>query len=282
MNEMLFAELQKDNCWFTFSMFEELPIVTHTQIVESDEIWKKEMHVQRHIFAMIFGSYGYNRNLSKAKAVCGLKIIQLEEREPSNKSLDNIEFTKWLNLFAQYCILYGTILAYQGDYIRSARYLMNGLRTGAISLFMPYCDFIRYILSRLELMPAELAEYKGCGFSVDNPMGGTELNAGNLMASAAEMVIPALESKNGGVILAYNGRNKYGNLKRLGSTNSNNFRNCIDIYEVLMVDNSNKLKKLRLYFNGYFTCENRNQIRLPDGFNIDFCNPTAKYYKFIQ
>jgi len=211
MDELtFFAELQKGNCWFTFSQFEELPTIDSKQKVMSAVIWKNDICVQRHIFAMIFGSFGYSASLSLAGEICRLKLEELAKRVPQNKSPANSEFVIWLNAYAQYCVLYGTVFAYQGDYISSALYLMRGLKTRAINLFMPYCDFIRCVLAKLEDMPAQLAEYDGCGFSVDSPMGGIKLNGGNLIASAAEMIIPALEGENGEIVLAYNGRNRYG------------------------------------------------------------------------
>ena len=208
--------------------------------------------------------------------------MDFDDHEPQNRSFDNLEFTTWLNKYAQYCVLMGTIFAYQHDYKKAALFSMNGLKTGAINLCMPYCDFINYILAKVEELPIELVEYSGCGFSVDEPMGGLDLNAGSLIPSVAETVIPALEGEHGGFVLAYNGRNRYGSIKRLGSTSSNNFKNRIDIYEVLIADSNHDIKKLRLYFNGYFTNENRDKIRLPKGFKLDFCNPAAKFYKVVK
>lgn len=281
MNETYFAEIQKENCWFSFSMFEKLPEVDPNQIIKLDPIWLDDVCVQRHIFAMIFGSFGYSVRLAEAKLICREKLLSIGYRDPKSASFDDPEFLKWLNLFAQYNVLYGTILAYQHDYVAAARYLMNGLKTRAINLFLPYCDFIHYVLSKLGSIPVEIAEYDGCGFSVDEPMGGEELNGGFLVPSAAERIIPALEGDNGEVILVHNGRTRYGNLRRY-STKSKNFRNCIDVYETLMVDASLNLKKLRIYFNGYFSAEKRNTIRLPKGFRIDICSMEAKYYKFVE
>ena len=282
MNEEFFAELQKDNCWFTFAMLEDLPEIDPKDYLMSDKVYKNDVLFQRHIFALMFGSYGYSKDLKRAARACALKIIDFENHEPKNRSFDNPEFTTWLNKYAQYCVLLGTITTYQHDYKRAALYLMNGLKTGAINLCMPYCDFINYVLKKLEELPIKLAEYSGCGFSVDDPMGGLDLNDGVLIPSAAEMVIPALEGVNGGLVLAYNGRNRYGSIKRLGSTSSKNFKNCIDIYEVLIADSNHDIKRLRLYFNGYFTNENRDKIRLPNGYKLDFCNPAAKFYKGIK
>ncbi len=282
MNEKDFAELQKGCCWFTLPIFEQLPNVDPSDNVLDDHIWKDDVCLQRHIFAMIFGGFGYPVSLSKAKSLTLMKLMQLEDREPKNKSTDDSEYIKWLNLFAQYNILYGTALVYQHAFVEAAKFLMNGLKTRAVDLFMPYCDFIKYVLSVVETYPAELAEYEGCGFSADEPMGGLGLNGGDLIASVAKMVIPALEGENNEIILAYNGGQSYGNLKRICSTHSKHFRNCIDVYEVLMVDRHFKLKKLRLYFNGYFTRDNQFDICLPDGFRFEPHSKEAEYYDVIK
>ena len=94
----------------------------------------------------------------------------MKKRVPEDKSPNNPDFIKWLSLFAQYNILLGTVFAYLHNYILSAALLMNGLKTRAVNLVMPYCDFIKYILSKVSEMPAENIYYDGCGFSADKPI----------------------------------------------------------------------------------------------------------------
>lgn len=280
MNKLFFEELQRDNCWFTFAFFEKLPDVDPQTNLLNRDVWQDDTLIQRHIFALIFGSFGYKRNLLKAIRLCYMKISHLAETEPRDTSFNNPEFVRWIGLFAQYYVLVGTAFAYQRDYVSAARYMMNGLKTGAINLCLPYCDFIRYVLSRVEMLPTERCEYEGCGFSPDNPMGSPELDGGTLIASVAEDVIPALEGEDGDIILAYNGMQKYGNMRRLGSVKSNKFKNLIDVYEVLYIDKNGVLKKLRLYFNGYFS-NSRGEIRLPDGFRLDPCSQASSFYKKV-
>ena len=283
MDEKFFAEIQKECCWFTLPMFENLPKVDpKVDVMANESIWNDDVCVQRHIFAMIFGGFGYSVNLTRARSTALIKLGQIENREPKDKSPNNPEFIKWLVLFARYNILLGTVYAYRHEYRLAAALLINGLKTRAVNLFMPYCDFIKYVLSKAAEMPAELAEYSGCGFSVDEPMGSTELNGGALNASAAEMIISALEGDNGEIILAYLGRQRYGNLRRLGSTNSKSFRNCIDIYEVLAIDRKFNLKKIRFYFNGYFTIQDRYTIKLPKGFHLDPLSEASQCFKMVD
>ena len=283
MDEQFFAQMQKDCCWFTLPMFEKLPNVDpNVDVVQNGALWQDDACVQRHIFAMIFGAFGYSVNLTRARSIALIKLGQIENRKPKDKSPDNPEFIRWLGLFAQYNILLGTVYAYRHEYHIATSLLMNGLKTRAINLFMPYCDFIKYVLSKVAEMPAEIAHYDGCGFSADEPMGSTELNGGTLHASAAEMIISSLEGDNGEIILSYYGGQKYGNLKRLGSTNSNKFRNCIDVYEVLVIDRRFNLKKIRFYFNGYFSSRKGFSIRLPKGFSLDPLSRAAQIYQTVE
>lgn len=279
MDEKIFAELQKDCCWFTLPIFEQLPEVDPNKDVLNDPIWRNDTYVQRHIFAMIFGGFGCSIDLENAKLLATIKFGQVEKHCPKDKSIENPAYVRWLGLYAQYNILLGTIFAYLHNYPMAAYLLMNGLKSRAVNLFLPYCDFIKYILAKVSDMPSEPAEYFGCGFSADEPMGGIELNGGTLLANMAEMIIPALEGDDGEQILAFRGNQIYGNLKRRGSTNSHNFRNCIDIYDVLLVTRQFKIKRLRLYFNGYFTRENQYLIKLPQGFHLNPWSEEAQIFK---
>ena len=282
MNEERFAEIQKEYCWFTLPFYEQLPEIDSNLDVLDGGILRDDKCVQRHIFAMIFGGSGYSVNLSKAKVLAMIKLRQIEKREPEDRTPDNPEFVEWLGLYAKYNILLGTVFTYLHYYPLAAALLMNGLKTRAVNLFMPYCDFIKYVLSKVAEMPAEPAEYDGCGFSVDEPMGSQEFYKGELIVSAAETIIPALEGNNGEIILSYIGGQRYGNLKRLGSRNSEKFRSIIDVYEVLMVDRHFKIKKLKLYFNGYFSAQSGFTIRLPKGFRLDPLSRAAQMFRVIE
>lgn len=282
MDEKFFAQLQKDCCWFTLPMFDKLPSIDPNVDIRDKSIWKDDVLIQRHIFAMIFGAYGYTRRLATAGVLIVKKLEELEKSEPQDKSMDNPAFAKWIGLFSQYYILWGTAFAYQNNYIVAAQCLMNGLKTRAINLSMPYCDFIKYILAKVSEMPAEIANYEGCGFSVDEPMGSTELNGGSLNTFAAEMIISALEGDNGEIILSHYGEQTYGSIKRLGSANSKSFGNCIDVYEVLAIDRKSKLKKIRFYFNGYFSSQSGNIIKLPKGFRLDPLSKAAEFFKVVD
>ena len=279
MDEEYFAELQKECCWFTLPFFEELPNVDPNKDILNDPIWENDTYVIRHIFAMIFGGFGFSVDLKNAKLLATIKFSQVESQSPSDKSLNNPAYISWLGKYAQYNILLGTVFAYLHNYNIAAYLLLNGLKTRAITLFMPYCDFIKHIISKVEEMSSEPAEYLGCGFSVNEPIGGIELNGGTLFPQVAEMLIPSLEGDNGEMVLSYRGSQRYGTLKRLHSTRSENFSNIIDVYEVLLITRKFEIKKLRLYFNGYFTHENRHQIRVPNGFHI---NPWSEAAEFLE
>ena len=282
MDEELFKELHRECCWFTLPIFEKLPDIDPDLDVTDKSMWSDDVLVERHIFAMIFGGFGYSVDLSKAKVLATIKLLELEKREPEYRSPDNPEFVEWISLYAQYNILLGTVFAYLKDYPLSAALLMNGLKTRAVNLCMPYCDFIKCILSKVEAMPSEVAHYDGCGFSAEDPMGSTELDGGALNTVAAEVIISALEGENGEIILSHRGWQRYGGLRRLGSTHSAGFSNCIDIYEVLMVDRSFNLKKVRFYFNGYFAPQSECKIKLPKGFRLDPLSEAAQFFGAVK
>lgn len=133
--------------------------------------------------------------------------------------------------------------------------------------FVKYCDFIRYVLGKLKFLDCDYAVGEGCGFSPDNPMGS--YYGGNfLVASEAMRIIPELEGDNGEIVIAKSGRTGlFGHLERRGSIPSKTTRNIIDIYDTFIIDSNYNLKKLRLYFNGYFS-SGKALIKLPTGFHI--------------
>ena len=278
MDEKFFAELQKDCCWFTLPFFEQLPDIDPKTDLTDREIWSDDTCVQRHIFAMTFGGFGYSVDLERAKDLALEKLGELEEREPENKSTENPEYLEWLGSFARQNVLVGTIFAYLHKYTIAAAYFMNGLKTRAINLFMPYCDFINYVLSIVAKLPCDTVKTEGCGSSAEEPMGSIVQDGGTLDAGAAEIILSALEY-DGGTILYYQGTRGYGELRRLGSTIGKKGGNCIDIYEVLTVDRNFNVKKLRLYFNGYFIS---SAIRLPKGFKLDPLSYAARFFRVVD
>lgn len=282
MNAQVFEEIQRECCWFTLPIFDNVPDIDPSINIIDKEIWRNDVCVQRHIFAMIFGAFGYRRKLATASALIAKKLEELQKEEPQDQSMDNPIFARWIGLFARYYILWGTVFAYQGDYVLAAQCMMNGLKTRAINLFMPYCDFIRYVLSEVEKMPAEITEYEGCGFSADDPMGSINFDGGTLLPGAAEMIISALEGNDGEIILAHNGNTKYGTVRRVCSTSGKKGRNCIDVYEALAVGRHCKLQKIRFYFNGYFTAQNRYRVKLPAGFSLDPLSRAAQFFEVVD
>ncbi|MGM9684356.1 MAG: hypothetical protein ACI3XQ_12230, partial [Eubacteriales bacterium] len=153
MDEEEFAKLQKENCWFNDANFKSLPPVDSSQNIKC--IWEDETHLQRHIFAMIFGAFGYSANPLKAAWITCEKITALKEQKPTNIDLNDPEFSVWMNLYAQYHVLLGTALVYLHEYIMAAYFLTIGLESEWINLFSPYLDFIYYIWSKAEITTAE-------------------------------------------------------------------------------------------------------------------------------
>ena len=83
---------------------------------------------------------------------------------------------------------------------------------------------------------------------------GSFYNGDFLLASKAMHIIPEMEGDNGEIVIAKQGRTGlFGYLKRKGSMPSKTTRNMVDIYDTFILDSTYSLKKLRLYFNGYFS-----------------------------
>lgn len=92
-----------------------------------------------------------------------------------------------------------------------------------------------------------------------------------LISQYANEIISEMEGDNGEVNIAKSGRaGFYGHLVRLGSCGSiiteNGKDNIIDLYETYLIDSDYNLKKIKLYFNGYFE-SGKKTIRLADGFH---------------
>ena len=126
INEKFFAEIQKNRCWFTTPIHKNLPDIDSGINVMDESIWDDNICVQRHIFAMIFGSFGYSVDLLEAKRIATIKLKQIEKQEPKDNSQDNSEFIKWLELLAHYNILLGTVFAYLHNYPSAVSLLIKG------------------------------------------------------------------------------------------------------------------------------------------------------------
>lgn len=284
MTEELFAALQSDLCWFCFAMPASLAPIDPTVDVESELDSRGDAFIKRQVFAMIFGSHGYRRDLERAKRICTQKISEVEQEKKRWIERSKTLVALLENSWAQYNILLGTALAYEHDYLKSAYFLMRGLRTKALDLSNAYCDFIRLVLSEAEKLPAAPVTYEGVGFSIDTPMGGTATGEGRMRPEVAQRVICALAPKDGGVILAHLGRSGiYGKLRRF-SAHSTSHAYPIDVYEVLMIDKDGELKTLRLCFNAYFPSDASFTVRLPKGFCVENAGDDLRLsmYKYVE
>ncbi len=238
-----------------------------------------------YILALVFGYFSCKIDLNEALSITNwlsseIEKIKLDIKEDSEKE----NFLLWRNnVYAKIQILYGTIYAYMGEYIKSSYYFIKGLKSDCVTLNRHYCEFIQYILSKLGGLVKETAEYKGCGFSKDNPMGSC--GGTILIAQYAKEIITAMEGDNGEVIIAKAGRaGFYGHLVRLGNCGSiltdNGNDNVIDLYETYVIDSDYNLKRVKFYFNGYFD-NGRKAIRLADGFHLISPNSLGSIFKII-
>ncbi len=215
----------------------------------------------------LFGSFNGKRDVREAYEIAQRVLSRVFVEMPRvNDPLFVPKYQRWLHDFGIANILLGTVYAYLDKTVEACYYFMKGLDTESVNLNMPYCDFIKYILSLLPRYCEGDADYKGWGFSADKPMGSTWTGA--LMSWVAMDIIPVLEGRNGEVIVAKRGRSgMYGHLERRGSTKSESTTNLVDIYETYIIDKDMRVLKLRLYFNGYFDGQNMT-VRIPSEFRI--------------
>lgn len=228
------------------------------------------------IFPKIFGRFEENIDLDGAEN----RLIELMQAHSLVEVKESgIERWDWFNGYAMYQILLGTVYVYKDEYVKAAYHFISGLRTGAINVNMPYCDFIRTAMKRLDEMQIESATYSGCGFSIEDPMGSTHGNF--LMANNAKVAIGNIEGKNGEIVLYRKGRSgDFGRLVR-HSDYSETRRKMIDIYETYVCTPDYKIKKVTFYFDGYFTSDG-GTLKVPDGFKFYKDCPFMERMKFAE
>jgi hypothetical protein len=219
-------------------------------------------------FPLIFGNFGCEIDLDKAEREVLEWLNGVSEyvkNDPKYDILAELNLKKYL---ARANILLGTIYAYKDEYVKSAYHFMVGIKANSVNLNMPYCDFIQYVLDQLNNLQIEDANFSGCGFELDNPMGS--IGGEFLDARSALEVISEMEGENSEVIVAYQGRTKtFGHLVRRGSTKSNKIPEILDMYQTYVIDKDYNIKRVTIYYNGYFTSSVERRIRLAKGFKFN-------------
>ena len=276
MDEEIFAIMMERNPWFTLTA-ERLPIPC------KDEEEMSYLEYKRAIFAYIFGSFGFEKDLAKAELYCCHGIGELNKKKPAYPFEANEEWVGWLHNYGELNILLGTVYAYMRKTTRSVYYFMRALNTEALNLNMPYCDFIRYMISKLDDEPCSSADYTGKGFCAEEPMGFLPSKDAFLYAGAALEIIPGLAGLDGEVIVARkcNTSMPYGSMRRY-SVSDPHQPHMIDVYEVYVIDKQFNLKKASFHFNGYMPHSDRRSIILPDGFAVRQNSPLHKTYSFVS
>lgn len=276
MDEEIFAIMMERNPWFTLTA-ERLPIPC------KDEEEMSYLEYKRAIFAYIFGSFGFEKDLAKAELYCCHGIGELNKKKPAYPFAANEEWVGWLHNYGELNILLGTVYAYMGKTTRSVYYFMKALNTEALNLNMPYCDFIRYMISKLDDEPCSSADYTGRGFCAEEPMGFLPSKDAFLYAGAALEIIPGLDGLDDEVIVARkcNTSMPYGSMRRY-SVSDPHQPHMIDVYEVYVIDKQFNLKKASFHFNGYMPHSDRRSIILPDGFTVRQNSPLHKTYSFVS
>ena len=276
MDEEIFAIMMERNPWFTLTA-ERLPIPC------KDEEEMSYLEYKRAIFAYIFGSFGFEKDLAKAELYCCHGISELNKKKPAYPFAANEEWVGWLHNYGELNILLGTVYAYMRKTTRSVYYFMRALNTEALNLNMPYCDFIRYMISKLGDEPCSSADYTGRGFCAEEPMGFLPSKDAFLYAGAALEIIPGLAGLDGEVIVARkcNTSMPYGSMRRYSVADPHQ-PHMIDVYEVYVIDKQFNLKKASFHFNGYMPHSARRSIILPDGFTVRQNSPLHKTYSFVS
>lgn len=276
MSEEKFAKFQQSNPWFTIAFGQDLP-VPPKEIPPYEEMTS----AFRRIFALIFGSFGFEKDLNAAEAMCHAVLEHLDGIKPTHWDTD--EADEWLNKYGGAEILLGTVCVYAGRTVEGVYHFMNGLGTYAIGLNTVYSDFIRMIINKLEDVHCGEANYSGRGFSADFPMGFKPAAAASLFAQAALDVIPGMSGKNGEVIVAkrFDIPHPFGSLKRF-SVDSALQPHIVDVYESYVIDKDFNLKKAKFYFNGYMPHGDGRAIILPEGFTVAPHSVFHKWYDFEE
>lgn len=276
MDEEIFAIMMERNPWFTLTA-ERLPIPC------KDEEEMSYLEYKRAIFAYIFGSFGFEKDLAKAELYCCHGISELNKKKPAYPFAANEEWVCWLHNYGELNILLGTVYAYMRKTTRSVYYFMKALNTEALNLNMPYCDFIRYMISKLDDESCSSADYTGRGFCAEEPMGFLPSKDAFLYAGAALEIIPGLAGLDGEVIVARkcNTSMPYGSMRRYSVADPHQ-PHMIDVYEVYVIDKQFNLKKASFHFNGYMPHSDRRSIILPDGFTVRQNSPLHKTYSFVS
>ena len=276
MDEEIFAIMMERNPWFTLTA-ERLPIPC------KDEEEMSYLEYKRAIFAYIFGSFGFEKDLAKAELYCCHGISELNKKKPAYPFAANEEWVGWLHNYGELNILLGTVYAYMRKTTRSVYYFMRALNTEALNLNMPYCDFIRYMISKLDDEPCSSVDYTGRGFCAEEPMGFLPSKDAFLYAGAALEIIPGLAGLDGEVIVARkcNTSMPYGSMRRYSVADPHQ-PHMIDVYEVYVIDKQFNLEKASFHFNGYMPHSDRRSIILPDGFTVRQNSPLHKTYSFVS
>lgn len=275
MDEDIFAIMMERDPWFTLAA-ERLPVP------RKGEEEMSYLEYERAIFAYIFGSFGFEKDLAKAELYCCHGINELNKNMPTYPFAVDEKWIGWLNRYGELNILLGTVYAYMGKTTRSVYYFMQGLNTEALDLNMPYGDFIRYMISKLDDEPCSAADRTGRGFCAEDPMGFLPSKDAFLYAGAALEIIPGLVGLDGEVVVARkcNTRMPYGSMRRY-SVSDKQQPHMIDVYEAYVIDRNFNLKKASFYFNGYMPRSDRSSILLPNGFSVQSNSPLRDIYNFM-
>ncbi len=179
----------------------------------------------------------------------------------------------WLIEYSMVQYLLGDIYACKEEYVKSAYHYMLAVKGGWLENDEIYVSFIDFVIKKLPQYVSGKAEYTGCGFSAEDPMGS--IYGSTLIPQWAPLLISAMEGENGEVVVLKKTKDwTLGFLERAAAIltkKETNARNMIDMYRTYIIDKDFNVKKINLYFNGYFK-PGLTEVRCANGFRFNrFC-----------
>ncbi|MDR3293913.1 MAG: hypothetical protein LBT20_07425 [Clostridiales bacterium] len=286
MDEEIFAKMQEvqtgfsPDIWHTPTEYKRLYAKLHGGKEEQLPVNESVML----LFMKMFGCHGEVKDLDAALdiALNGLDYLPAQKPRGDNNREDSL-YMGWLNAIGSLSVLIGTIYAYKNEPIKSCYYLMQGLKTEMVAMSTPYCDFIKYMFSKLDdrLKIEDIRE--GIGYSADNPCGSVDVFKRMLVSWRAMEIIPDFVGNNGDMLMCHNGSSGlYGHLTRLGSTHGESIPECVDIYETWLIDKEFNLKRIQFFWNGYFENGITGKVLLPIGFRIKKQSKLLGRFEFVK
>lgn len=216
------------------------------------------------IFAKIFGCFGQEKNLDEAENDCLSLLKKVEDDKPRNLNNENIYYA-WIKNWQMVNVVLGTIFAYKKEFVKATyHFLICGVLDDdrkALFLKNSYKKFIFFVMDQIKNITPQKANYSGCGFSYDTPMGGyNQKKKADLYSLNDSFIIQRMVGENGEVIAAFHDdSNAYKNITR-GEFEYYKYSKCMNKtgtgfiykYKTLIIDRAYNVYETNFYIDGTF------------------------------